>query len=93
MKNLTPSATESAELGEFSSYIPQQDQFLRRTALLMVCREQGQLFTAGQIADFVGCTRQHVDLIEKSAFKKLRAALAAAEPDLVTEVFPKHRNT
>lgn len=87
MKNLTASETEVAQYGEFASYLP-QDQFLRRTALLMVC-EPNRTFTSGEIADFVGCSRQHVDAIEKSAFRKLRVALAAKDRELVAEAFPK----
>lgn len=78
-----------ARYGEYSSYLP-RDPFLRRSALLMICREPGQTFTSGQIADFVGCSRQHIDAIEKSAFRKLRTRLAMAEPQLVSDAFPTY---
>jgi len=83
------SSTRTARYGEYSSYLP-RDPFLKRSALLMICREPGQTFSSGQIADFVGCSRQHIDAIEKSAFRKLRTRLALAEPRLVSEAFPTY---
>lgn len=88
---MSKSTTSTYNAGEFESYLSSTDPLLRRMGLLQICAEPGERFTNGQIAEFTGYTRQRIDQLEKSAFRKLAAALADKAPELVQELFPKYK--
>ena len=72
--------------GEFEPHLGQSDRTVRRLQLMQLCGGPGASYSAREISEFCGISRQRVELLEKQAILKLGRALLERFPGLFSEI-------